>query len=296
MRHVRHVNAVLSRGIGYEPTPVGRHLEVGTVRGYPLDFRSKTTSPTAAAPNTLVPAGLAQLALGWWERLLDGDEAADDAFRITCADLENTSVQEGQARIWPYRVPIAKYRLEPPWISGLAQAQAASVFVRAFLRYGEERHAALAEAAIGPLLDTTGPTVLTRTPHGPVPEECPTDPPSLILNGWIYAAWGLNDVATALESRRARTMYEEVVGTLLSTVPSYDAGWWSRYSLYPHRLLDLAKTFYHRLHVDQLEVTARMTGEGLFRTLAMQWRDYDTAVNRVRLVAQKAAFVASGYR
>ena len=43
---------------------------------------------------------------------------------------------------------------------------------------------------------------------------------------------------------------------LLATLSSYDVGWWTKYSLYPHRLPDLAKPFYHRLHVDQLDVHA----------------------------------------
>ena len=296
MTFARHLNAVLSRGAGYESTPAGRHLDASAVRGYPLDFRAKTTSPSAEDPSRLLPAALAQLALGWWERALEGDQSAEEAFVAVCEMLEAASMQEGDARIWPYRVRVPKYRLEPSWISALAQAQAASVFVRAHLRYREERHAALAHAAIRPLLDWTAPTVLARTTEGPVPEECPTDPPSRILNGWIYAAWGLNDVALGLDSSEARTMYEDVVTSLLATIPRYDVGWWSSYSLYPHRIRDLAKLFYHRLHVDQLDVMGRLTSESVFGTLAQRWRDYDTARHRTALVAQKAAFVASGYR
>ena len=91
-------------------------------------------------------------------------------------------------------------------------------------------------------------------------------------------------------------MYENVVTSLLATIPRYDVGWWSRYSLYPHRIRDLAKLFYHRLHVDQLDVMERLTGESAFGALAQRWRGYDTARHRTALVAQKAAFVASGYR
>jgi hypothetical protein len=75
-------------------------------------------------------------------------------------------------------------------------------------------------------------------------------------------------------------------------IGSYDVGWWSRYSLYPHRLPDLAKPFYHRLHVHQLEVTARLVGEAELAETARRWAAYDTAPKRVGAIAQKALFVA----
>ena len=82
---------------------------------------------------------------------------------------------------------------------------------------------------------------------------------------------------------------------LLATLPRYDIGWWTKYSLYPHRLPDFAKPFYHRLRVDQLDAMQHLTGIGEFGATATRWRGYDTPTRRVAAVAQKAAFVASGY-
>ena len=118
----------------------------------------------------------------------------------------------------------------------------------------------------------------------------------MILNGWMYALWGLRELSLAFDDVGADERFTESVACLLQLLPRYDVGWWSRYSLYPHRLPDLAKLFYHRLHVDQLEVMYDLTGEELFRAVAGRWRRYDTTVHRVRLTAQKARFVASGYR
>jgi hypothetical protein len=193
-------------------------------------------------------------------------------------------------------VTVRKFHLEPLWISALAQGQAASAFVRAHLVDGSGRYAELAKAAAAPLMQEGPPSVVARLPGGPALEECPTEPPSLILNGWIYAAWGLRDVAFGLESAEAMDAFDATVRCLLANLDRYDAGWWSRYSLYPHRLPDLAKPFYHRLHVDQLTVLAAQTGDARCADLAATWREYDTAWGRLRLLAQKAAFVASGYR
>lgn len=293
---VRHGRSALSRGAGYEATPIGSQFVADAVSGYYLDFSAKTAVPTAAAPESLLPAALAQLGLGWWELTLRGVDAAASQFARVCDRLEGTAKHVGTAALWPYRVRVAKYELPPEWISALAQGQAASVFVRAYVAGGEERHAELARAAIEPLLRGGADSVRARTVDGIVLEECPTRPPSAILNGWIYAAWGLRDVAIGLGSDEARSAYEETVQCLRSVLPQYDMGWWSRYSLYPHRLPDLAKLFYHRLHVEQLRVLDRLTADTFFASVAARWQTYDTPAHRLRLVGQKARFVASRYR
>lgn len=292
----RHLNSVLSRGPGYESTPQGAHIDPGAVRGYYIDFSAKTTSPSAADPMQLMPAGLAQLALGWWERMLGGDVDAERGFRETCELLVRTSRADGESLVWLYRIRDRKYHMEPPTISCLSQAQAASVLVRRFLLDDAAADADLARRALRPLLQDAPPSVVTRLAEGLALEEAPSSPPSLILNGWIYALWGLRDVAMALADGPAAEMVEASTSCLVDLLPRYDVGWWSRYSLYPHRLPDLAKLFYHRLHVDQLEVMHRLTSKTLFREVADRWRKYDAPLNRARLVSQKSRFVASGYR
>lgn len=293
---VRHMKSVLSRGVGYERTPPGSRFDMADLPGYYIDFSSKTRSPSAAQPAALVPAGLAQLALGWWERAFEEGESAQRMFREIAELLVRTGSEDGDALVWFYRIEDRKYRVSPPTISCLAQAQAASVLVRRHLLDGEPADAELARRAILPLVSETTPTVLARLDAGPALEEAPSDPPSLILNGWIYALWGLRDVAVALGDETAARMFKASTACLVETLPRYDAGWWSRYSLFPHRLPDLAKLFYHRLHVDQLDVMHALTSDAVFAATAARWRGYDTALNRARLVVQKARFVASGYR
>lgn len=294
--YIRHLNSVLSRGVGYEPTPAGSHIDPTGVRGYYIDFSSKTTSPSAADPGALVPAGLAQLALGWWERSLEGEQHAGERFRATCDLLVRASEKEGNALVWRYWILDRKYLTPPPTISSLSQAQAASVLVRRFLLDGDSRYADLARRAALPLISETSPSVVARLDGGCALEEAPSEPPSLILNGWIYALWGLRDVALALDDVEAARMLDESTGSLVALLPRYDVGWWSRYSLFPHHRPDLAKLFYHRLHIDQLEVMHTLTSVPLFRQTARLWQAYDTPMNRARLVVQKARFVASGYR
>jgi heparosan-N-sulfate-glucuronate 5-epimerase len=290
----KHLNSAFSRGTGYEPQPPGSFFDTDRVRGYFIDFRAKTTSPTAARPEKLLPAGLAQLALGFWERSLAGDRKATTEFFQVCDLLEKRGEPYGNELRWPYDVAIPKYRLEPPLHSALAQAQVASVFVRAYSLSGDPRHAEVALAAIRPLLDVRSDLVAT-TADGPVPEESPSQPPSHILNGWIYALWGLWEVQIALRESLAGDMLAASMACLRVKLPAYDVGWWTKYSLYPHLLADLAKPFYHRLHVDQVEILYRLTGFPDFAETAGRWRQYDTPSRRVASVLHKALFVATRY-
>lgn len=288
MTGLQSLRAAFSFGEGYERTPPGLHVETETPRGYYLDFRAKTTALGAHVPDRLLPADLAQLALGWWELHLSGDAAAADRFLELAGLLERSGVDEHGELVWLYDVAVPKLGLQPPWRSALAQGQAASVFVRAFLHSGDERFATTATRAIAPLLPGSPSGLVTTTAEGPVPEEAPSDPPSLILNGWIYALWGLWDVARGLADTASDECFRASAECLRRSIGKYDAGWWSLYSLYPYRLPDLAKPFYHRLHIDQLEVLYRLVGYAELQSAAKRWRAYDTPARRVAVIGEKA--------
>ena len=279
LRPTKMAAAALSWGPGYEPQPLGKRFGTEDVRGYYLDLSAKTTSPTAAAPERLVPAGLAQLALGWWERSLEGEEQALAAFESACELLLERAVPQGDALVWPYEVAVPKYGLKPPWFSSMAQGQIASVFVRAGA-------AEVAMAALRPLLDR-GEAFVVDLGAGPVLEEAPTNPPSCVLNGWIYALWGVRDVAVGLGSTEAASLFDESVEALLATLDEYDTGWWSRYSLWAAGR-DLAKPFYHRIHVAQLEALHTLTALPELAAVARRWREYDTRTAAARAVFAKS--------
>jgi heparosan-N-sulfate-glucuronate 5-epimerase len=284
----RTVGAALSVGPGYERQPPGSRFDPVSVAGYYLDYSAKTSA--MVDPTRLVPADLAQLALGWWERHLAGEPAAASSFLEVCRLLETRSTQTEAGAWWPYGVVVQKYGLRPPWYSAMAQGQIASVFTRALVLTGDERHGTLAEAAARTLLPPS-PLVSTSS-AGPILEEAPSAPPSHILNGWIFALWGLRDLSIALGESAAAGLYRQSLSALQLTLPRYDVGWWSRYSLYPHPLTDLAKPFYHRLHADQLEVLGRAENLPDFIDRARRWRQYDSTPRRVGAIAHKAAFAA----
>jgi heparosan-N-sulfate-glucuronate 5-epimerase len=280
--------STLSRGATYERQTPGSQWRDETVAGYFVDFSEKTSAPGARELGSLQPVSLAQLALGWWERHLAGDARASARFGAIADLLARQAVPVGAELRWPYTVAIPKYRLGRGWCSAMAQGQVASVFVRQHLRTTDDVWADRARGAIRPLLYDS--ELVSQTPAGRILQEAPTDPPSHILNGWIYALWGLWDAAVGLQDTEAAGEFAAGVAALRAMLPAYDVGWWTRYSLYPHLFKDLAKPFYHRIHVLQLEVTARATGNADLAATAERWRRYDRAPNRVAAVVQKGAF------
>lgn len=265
------------------------------MHGYFIDYRLKT-EPCARSTEALVPVDLAQLALGWWERKLAGDVGADEHFRQICRLLTDDAESFGDELRWPYRVSLPKYRLEPPWYSAMAQGQIASVFVREHLSTGDDRCRSLALRAVQPLLSTTNREFVTLTENGPILEELSSQPPSHILNGWIFALWGLWEVHVALDDAGAGSMFAASLDCLRRMLNRYDVGWWTKYSLYPHSIPDLAKPFYHRLHIDQAEILYRLTGFPEFHQAARRWRGYDSTLARAAAVAYKVPFVLSSPR
>jgi heparosan-N-sulfate-glucuronate 5-epimerase len=287
----RVAGALFSYGSGYEPQPPGLRFEADRVCGYFVDFRSKTDAKAARDPSLLLPVDLAQLALGWYERMLFGDRRAGPHFEYACRLLLDRAEASDDALLWPHGLRVPKYGLAGRWYSGMAQGQAASVFVRAYLHSRNAGYAIAARQAIEPLLRCDSRFV-TATPAGPILEEAEADPPSHILNGWIFTLWGLWDVQVGLADEDVRPLVDETIGCLRAHIESYDVGWWTRYSLFPHILPDLAKPFYHRLHVHQMAVLYRLTGISEFGSAAERWASYDSTSARCLALAQKIPFIA----
>jgi uncharacterized protein YyaL (SSP411 family) len=174
----------------------------------------------------------------------------------------------------------------------MAQGQAASALVRAYLATREDAYARSALAAARAMTEHGERfRIVHRLRSGVAYEECPSDPPSLILNGWIFALWGIRDVGRALGRQEFEESFEAGAETLAGYVREFDYGWWSRYSLFPPLAPDLAKPSYHTVHADQLEVMHGLTGNAEFARLAGKWHHVDTRRNRTRAVLAKGRTV-----
>lgn len=189
---------------------------------------------------------------------------------------------------WEYRDT-----LKAPWYSGLAQGQGISVLVRAYHETGQQEYLyAATRAAQAFHADVKDGGVAYRDAKKNLwIEEYVVFPPTHILNGFLWASWGIYDYLLATGDAQMKKLFKAIIETLRNELASFDTGFWSLYEQSGTRLRMIASPFYHALHIVQLEVMHKITGEPFFAHFAQRWRGYQTNwFKRNRALAQKAAF------
>jgi heparosan-N-sulfate-glucuronate 5-epimerase len=242
------------------------------------------------------PIAIGQYALAIFHTWLGSGREQDQRRFLDLADW----FVEHQAEngCWYADTDVPLYGLRAPWPSAMAQGRGLSVLARAWqcssdARYIEGARRALATFSVP--LERGG---ITDTCNGRITyEEYPAQPAPHVLNGMIFALFGLWDLVRAEpDDPRAAAFFERGAATVEALLPLYDTGWWSLYDLYH---LEAASprnpctAHYHDIHIKQLMVMHAITGRDTFDDFARRWAAYENGVaGRLRAYAGKAAFVA----
>ena len=129
--------------------------------------------------------------------------------------------------------------------------------------------------------------VTSITEWGPFYEEYTAEVPTLVLNGMIFALCGVHEfVRVVPDHKMARKIFENGVQTLMNILPIFDMGYWSRYNLceaewYPST--DPATILYQKLHVTQLRLMYKLTGEPIFMDYANRFEGQIGLWNALRM-------------
>lgn len=242
------------------------------------------------------PIAIAQYGLAHYNRLAEGEKASRAPF-LRQADwlVERLEPNAQGLRVWMHRFDW-EYRelLRAPWYSALAQGQGVSLLVRAHAETGQARYLEAAISAFEALLTPIGSGGVQHVDEtGDVwlEEYLVAPPPTHILNGFLWALWGVLDYRLLTGRDEAAKLFDACVRTLERNLGRYDTGYWSLYELSDTWLKMMASPFYHSLHIVQLDVTHRMTGRAQFRERGETWRRYQqSAPNRIRSLTHKCAF------
>ena len=194
---------------------------------------------------------------------------------------------------WPYRE-----LLRAPWYSGLAQGNGLSMLVRAARETGSAAYADAAHLAFEPMTRDVGDGgVLVTDDEGDLwIEEYLVSRPSHILNGFMWALWGVHDYAAWSGRADATALWNRCVVTLERRLGEFDTGWWSLYEARDAGREMLASRYYHTLHITQLQVMYRLTKRKVFAAAADRFQRYlDRPSNRVHAFARKAIFKLRHY-
>jgi heparosan-N-sulfate-glucuronate 5-epimerase len=231
-------------------------------------------------------------------------ETRDEARRqkmLKTADWLASNLEQNPLGLWVWNHHFDwDYRdtLTAPWYSGLAQGQGVSLLVRAYAQTKAEKYKDAAEKAFVSLTRpiAEGGVLFEDDENNLWIEEYLVDPPTHILNGFMWALWGVHDFWLVSGDASAKTIFDRGVQTLLHNLASFDTGYWSLYEQSGTRLKMLASPFYHRLHIVQLRVMSEITEDKRFDAIADRWEKYaQRGTNRTRALIEKSVFKLTNY-
>ena len=214
----------------------------------------------------LTTAGFCALA-NWNAAELMGDKAARGRFMEFATRFRE--LQKGGR--WEWATPISERSLEPGWISGLTQSLGISVMLRAYQHTGDASYFRSATAALRWLrrsIDQGGVSV--RMPTGTWFEEYPDKAvPSHVLNGHMWALFGIWDFYRVTGNAESRRMFESGIRALEAYIFEYDVGGWSVYSR--ENKEDFVTGPYQQFIVEQLRVLEVITQSRALQTYRELW-------------------------
>lgn len=184
--------------------------------------------------------------------------------------LISEAVEFDGAAYFPYQFDfqvhgLAEAGLLAPWYSGMAQGEALGVLTRAFNETGDSAYFEFAHKTFKSLQRLRGSampwTVFVDERGCFWIEEYPTAEPSMTLNGFISAIFGLYDYYQLTKNPEVGTMLKSCLNTVKNYVPLFRRkGKASYYGLtYQHY-----NGSYHSLHISQLRYLEKYTGDTTF--------------------------------
>ncbi len=242
------------------------------------------------------PIAIAQYALGHYNLYFNTNKNCHLDVFLKQADwlVENIKRNKFGIPVWLHNFDW-KYKeiLRNPWYSGLAQGIGISVLARAYNTTKEGKYLDTADKAYLVFENNIneGGVVYWDKKGSPWIEEYILNTPTHILNGFIWALWGVYDYSLLLKEKNATKLWDNCLETLKKNLEKFDIGYWSLYDLSQTKIKNLASPFYHKLHIVQLEVLYRLSKIEIFKEFSQKWKRYlDFKFNRNRAYFNKAIF------
>jgi len=225
------------------------------------------------------PIAIAQWGLGNYNLWLDNRSMNNYDKFLRSADwlVNNLEKNDSGLKVWMHHFDF-EYRdtLLSPWYSGLAQGQGISLLIRALKETNKDKYKIAIDEALEVFLKEThqGGVNYTDSKNAKWIEEYIVSPPTHILNGFIWALWGIYDYAIFFKDENIKKLFHEYSSTILDNLKSYDLGYWSIYEHCGKYLPMIASLFYHKLHITQLKIMFLITNESDYDFYFNKWNNY----------------------
>ena len=175
------------------------------------------------------------------------------------------------------------YKRPDQLYSAMAQGEALSLLIRAHKTFLDNRYIECARKAKNFMMQSVenGGTTVYNDGYIYLYEYI-NDPQ--VLNGWIFAAWGLFDYGKYLNDEFVIGEWKNTVEAMANKLHVYDHQYWSMYD----DGTTLANPFYHRLHIAMLNTMYDLTGIEEFLKYSQKFSQYQSKRwNRIRAFVVK---------
>ncbi len=248
----------------FAPLGLGPHFAPGELSGYAVDFSVKKqwdglvdeagipVCRTGDGGKIVHPMMVTQKALAHWDDWIGcgrRDAESLDTVLLYADWVVANQDERGGWETWT----LVKIPTATPY-SAMTQGLCISVLMRAHRAAGDEKYLASARRAVDLMRQPVSQGGTSwRVRSGLVLEEAPFERMNPVLNGWIFALFGLHDLTAAVDHEPAKEALDATVEALAAMLGRFDAGFWSYYDLRGR----FASPFYHALHARQLEAMSR---------------------------------------
>lgn len=199
---------------------------------------------------------------------------------INCISvLESLKSEKNGTFVWYHHHYEAKYKIDSPWASAMAQGEVISFYLRMYQILKSDFLLDTAMKAYEFLkFDYKDGGVRRIDENGCLWfEEYPSNPPSYVLNGFIYTIFGLYDLYRVTQNSDVKKDIDLCIETLKCNLHKFDAGYWSYYDLLKK---ELVRYYYQKnVHVPQLEVLYLLTNESIFEKYKRKWEKTVNPIN-----------------
>ncbi|MFZ4453228.1 D-glucuronyl C5-epimerase family protein [Salibacterium aidingense] len=186
---------------------------------------------------------------------------------------------------WTYQFdhdfyPERVQKLKAPWYSAIGLGMAFSLLSRASYLTQNKKYTVSAIKAL-PLFQTPvhqNGVLAKFEDKFPFYEECPTEPPSFILNGFMFSLLGLYDLYRMTNNDDPLFLYNQGMTTLKRMLPLYDLGHRSAYDLTHyttgHGIPNVVTWGYHITHLHLLAALYSIERATGLQEIMTRWKSY----------------------
>ena len=210
------------------------------------------------------------------------ENKSDEYLKVMHACLNKLIEQESHecdAIFWREKYHSDRYNLPKNWASAMSLGECLSFYLRMYQITNDESLLEKSNKIFNAFdVSTLNNGVSYIDNEGDLwLEEYPSNPASCVLNGFIYAVFGLIDYYRVTGNSKAKDKIAACEKTLVKNISFYDAGYWSYYDLY---YFELVKYYYQKnVHIPQLEALYKIFNNDIFNLQAQKWKKTLTPYN-----------------